>query len=136
MAGRPEAVVHACRLRKSAHAISMRKPGGIPKPEKFGNWLKFAFAQHSGRVAIAVLHDRERLYWRDGVARNAGTFERLRIGAGDEWKGPTPEAPDRADVNRVIRGGSVEFLARRPALLRQDVGHVEVKRRIADRHDH
>jgi hypothetical protein len=43
----PAAVVHAYRLRQSAHAMSMRKPGGVPEPKQFGNRLKFAFAEHA-----------------------------------------------------------------------------------------
>ena len=71
-----------------------------------------------------------------GVAGDAGAFERLGVGAGDERKGAAPETPDRADVDRIVRRGGIELLSGRPALLGKDVGHVEVVRRIADRHGH
>ena len=45
-----------------------------------------------------------------------------------------PETPDRADIDGIVRGGLVQFLARREAVLGKAARHVPVIGRIAQRH--
>ena len=63
-------------------SCSMKTPVGSPLP---------SFSM------VSAWHRRGR------VARDAGALERLGVGAGDERKRAAPEAPDRADVDRVVR---------------------------------
>jgi hypothetical protein len=61
---------------------------------------------------------------------------RLAVGDRHQGQAVAPEAPDGADENRVVRRRGVKLLPRRPTLLGEDFGHVEIIGRIADRHRH
>jgi hypothetical protein len=47
-----------------------------------------------------------------------------------------PKTPDRANVNRIIRGCCIKVLPGRPALFGKNVRHIEIEGRIANRHGH
>ena len=133
-AGGAEAVIGLGRLRQRAQPVGVREARGVAEPDHLRDRRQFLFDEDAGRIAVAVLLDGQRRHRRDGVAGDAGALERLGVGAGHERQRAAPVAPDRADVDRIVRRGGVELLPRRPALLGEDVGHVEVIGRIADRH--
>jgi hypothetical protein len=135
-AGGAKAVVELRRLRKRTHAIGVREARGLAEPDQFRNRRQFPFNEHAGRIAVCILDDLDRLDRRNGIARDAGAFERRAVGARNKRLRAAPEAPDRADVDRIVRRGAVELPARRPAPLGEDLRYVQIERRIADRHGH
>ena len=112
----------------------MRELRRLAEPDHLGDRLHLLLDEDAVRIAVGVLLDRQRRRGRHRVAGDAGTLERFGVGAGYDRQRAAPESPDRADINRIVRSRGVELLAGRPALFRQDVGHVEIVGRIADRH--
>src|SRR5206468_1783733 len=113
-------------------SLSQSSPeAGSPShpPQLSINDPSFAFPAvfHSGRVSIRVLLDDELSQWRNGITRNAGAFERFRVGAGHQRRRAAPKTPDRSNEHWVVRGRGIEFLPRRPAFLGQNIGNIEIE---------
>jgi hypothetical protein len=127
-------VIELRGFRQRAQPVGVREARRLAEPDQFRDRGEFLLDDDAGRIAIAVLFDREGRGGRGGVAGDAGALERLGVGAGDERHGAAPESPDRADIDRIVGRGGVELPPGRPTFLGKHVGNIEVIRRIADRH--
>jgi hypothetical protein len=127
-------MVGARRLRQSAQPIRRRERRRLAKPNQLGNRRHLALDEHAGGIAIGILLNSHGVDRRYRVAGDAGAPERLGVGARHERKGAAPVTPDGANEDRIVRRRRVEFLPRRPALLGEDLGQVEIIGWIADRH--
>ena len=133
---RAERMIRLGRDRNPAHAIRMRELRRLAEPDELRSRLQSVLDEDAGRIAARVLLDPELRKRRDGVARDARAFQRLSVGACDERRRTAPESPDRPDEDGIVGSSRIELLPCRPAFLGQDVGHVKIVWRIADRHGH
>jgi hypothetical protein len=127
-------MIGAERLWQRAGAVFASESRDLAQHRQLDDGHHRLFVESAGGLAPGVLlyGDARRGWWR--VAVDAGQLERERVGDGCKRGRVSPESPDGSDVDGVVRRRLIEFLARWEALLLEDIRHVEVCRRVADRH--